>query len=47
MHGGKGSGAPGGNRNALKHGCYSREVLKFRHATRELLYETAEKLELV
>jgi hypothetical protein len=35
------------HRNALKHGCYSREVLEFRHAMRELLRETAEKLELV
>ena len=43
MHG----GAPAGNRNALKHGRYSREVLEFRRAMRELLRENAEKLELV
>ena len=48
MHGGAtGSGAPAGNRNALKHGCYSREVLEFRRAMRQLLRETATKLELV
>jgi uncharacterized protein YjcR len=48
MHGGAtGSGAPAGNRNALKHGHYSREVREFRHATRELLRESAENLELV
>jgi len=48
MHGGAtGSGARPGNRNALRHGCYSREVLKFRRTIRELLRETAEKLELV
>jgi hypothetical protein len=48
MHGGAiGSGAPAGNRNALKHGCYSREVLEFRRAMRELLRENAEKLDLV
>jgi hypothetical protein len=48
MHGGSpGSGAPAANRNALKHGRYSREVLEFRCAVRELLRETAEKLELV
>ena len=48
MHGGAiGSGARPGNRNALKHGRYSREVLEFRCAVRELLRETAEKLELV
>jgi uncharacterized protein YjcR len=48
MHGGAiGSGAPAGNRNALKHGRYSREVLEFRHAMRQLLRENVEKLELV
>jgi len=48
MHGGaKGSGAPAGNWNALKHGCYSREVLEFRLAMRELLRENVERLELV
>jgi hypothetical protein len=47
MHGGAArSGAPADNRNALKHGCYSREVLKFRRAMRQLLRENAEKLEL-
>jgi hypothetical protein len=48
MHGGAaGSGAQPGNRNALKHGCYGREVLEYRRAMRELLRENAEKLELV
>jgi hypothetical protein len=42
-----GSGASVGDRNALRHGRYSREVLEFRHAMRELLRENAEKLELV
>lgn len=27
MHGGKGSGAPKANRNALRHGLYTKEVL--------------------
>lgn len=27
MHGGKGSGAPKGNRNALRHGLYSEALL--------------------
>jgi hypothetical protein len=27
MHGGKGSGAPKGNRNALRQGLYTKEVL--------------------
>ena len=48
MHGGAtGSGAPAGNRNALKHGHYSREVLQFRRRMQELLRKNAEKLELV
>ena len=33
------------NRNALRHGCYSHAVLEFRHAMRELLSESAEKLQ--
>ena len=48
MHGGaKGSGAQAGNRNALKHGRYTRELLEFQRSIRELLRESAEKLELV
>jgi uncharacterized protein YjcR len=48
MHGAAiGSGAPAGNQNAPKHGRYSREVLEFHHAIRELLRESGEKLELV
>ena len=40
MHGGAiGSGARAGNTNALKHGRYSREMLEFRRAVRELLRE--------
>ena len=47
MHGGAtGSGAPAGNRNALKHGRYSREVLEFRRAMRELLREAGELIEI-
>lgn len=46
MHGGaKGSGAPIGNRNALKHGRYSAELLNFRRAILNLLRESAEKIE--
>ena len=48
MHGGAaGSGAQAGNRNALKHGRYTRELLEFKRSVRELLRESAEKLELV
>ena len=48
MHGGAtGSGARTGNRNALRHGRYSRELIEFRLAMRELVRESAEKIELV
>jgi glucans biosynthesis protein len=40
MHGGaKGSGAPRGNTNALKHGAYTREALERRAQIRNLLRE--------
>lgn len=48
MHGGAtGSGARTGNRNALKHGGYARELVESRRVLRELLRENAEKIELV
>ena len=47
MHGGAtGSGAQAGNRNAFKHGRYTRELLEFKRSVRELLRESAAKLEL-
>jgi len=36
MHGGKGSGAPKGNRNALKHGARSAETRALMAEVREL-----------
>lgn len=40
MHGGaKGSGAPKGNRNALKHGFYTREAIAERRAFKQMLRE--------
>ena len=43
MHGGaKGSGAPPGNRNALKHGLYSRQHLDWRKEIRKLLREASD-----
>ena len=40
MHGGaKGSGAPHGNQNALKHGGYTREALERRAQVRAFLKE--------
>jgi len=41
MHGGaKGSGAPPGNQNALKHGLYTRHAIEERKAVRRLLQDT-------
>jgi glucans biosynthesis protein len=40
MHGGaKGSGAPKGNSNALKHGLYTREAIADRRALSQLMRE--------
>jgi uncharacterized protein YjcR len=40
MHGGaKGSGAPKGNRNALKHGTYTQEALQRRALLRDQIRE--------
>jgi hypothetical protein len=48
MHGGAvGSGARPGNTNALRHGRYGHELLEFRQTMRELLRDSAEKIELV
>jgi hypothetical protein len=46
MHGAY-CGAPIGNRNALKHGQWSRELLELRRAVRELVHANAEAIELV
>lgn len=46
MHGGaKGSGAPEGNRNALKHGDYTKEAIADRKALRELIRASTALLE--
>ena len=45
MHGGaKGSGAPSGNRNALKHGAYTGEALRERAELRRLIHDSEELL---
>ncbi len=46
MHGGaKGSGAPIGNTNALKHGMYTKAALEERRALRRLIREMEESLQ--
>ena len=48
MHGGAaGSGAPQGNKNALKHALYTREALAERKCIRELLQQSRKLLERV
>jgi hypothetical protein len=45
MHGGAaGSGAPAGNRNALKHGRFTREVIEERRMIRELIRQSKQHL---
>jgi uncharacterized protein YjcR len=45
MHGGaKGSGAPKGNKNALKHGLYIREALEERRRLRKLVEDARKTL---
>ena len=45
MHGGaRGSGAPTGNRNALKHGLHTREVREERRAIAQLMRDAEETL---
>jgi hypothetical protein len=46
MHGGApGSGAPRGNRNALKHGNYTREAIAGRRKLKDLLRESRKLLQ--
>ncbi len=46
MHGGaRGSGAPIGNTNALKHGMYTKAALEERRALRSLIREMEESLQ--
>jgi hypothetical protein len=41
MHGGApGSGAPRGNRNAMKHGQYTGEAIEYRRQLRDLLRQS-------
>jgi len=45
MHGGApGSGAPLGNKNALKHGFFAREAIAERRRLRELLRQSRDLL---
>jgi glucans biosynthesis protein len=46
MHGGaRGSGAPVGNRNALKHGMYTKASLEEQKALRKMIRQMKESLQ--
>jgi len=45
MHGGKSTGPPKGNRNALKHGFYSREAILQRRSIKKLLKDSQSLLQ--
>jgi len=47
MHGGTGDGAPKGNKNAFKHGKYSREVIEKRKSATKLKREFIELLRII
>ena len=48
MHGGApGSGAPRGNKNALKHGLYARDAIEERRQLGELMRQSRELIEKI
>ena len=47
MHGGTGDGAPKGNKNAFKHGRYSREVIEKRKSATKHKREFMELLRII
>jgi uncharacterized protein YjcR len=48
MHGGApGSGAPRGNKNALRHGRFTREAVAERKKIRELIRETRKLMRMI
>lgn len=47
MHGGKGSGAPKGNRNALRRGLYTKAMLAREARIRDLCRRLRESIELI
>lgn len=42
MHGGKSTGAPKGNSNALKHGCYTAQATEWRRRLAKLKQEISD-----
>jgi hypothetical protein len=47
LHGGKSTGAPKGNKNALKSGEYTADAIAFRRYMNELLRESKELAEII
>ncbi len=42
LHGGKSTGPPKGNQNALKHGYYTKDAIEYRRYIKQLLMESQE-----
>jgi len=47
MHGGKGSGAPKGNRNAIRHGLYTKDVLAREANARDIRHRLRATIEML
>jgi len=48
MHGGApGSGAPRGNKNAIKHGLYTREAIEERQKMKDFLRQVRQQLQAI
>jgi uncharacterized protein YjcR len=48
MHGGApGSGAPRGNKNAMKHGLYTRKAIKERRKMKDFLRQVRQQLQAI
>jgi hypothetical protein len=47
MHGGKSPGAPIGNQNAFKHGCFTADAIKERRYLRALIKDSTELIKKI
>lgn len=47
MHGGKSPGAPTGNQNAYKHGCFTADAIKERRYLRALIKDSIELIKKI
>lgn len=47
MHGGKSPGAPTGNQNAYKHGCFTADAIKERRYFRALIKDSTKLIKKI